>query len=68
MLREEGHRSNDTTRREILDLTGWRRGEETLQDWGFSYGAILGQTFAALQPSRVSRLVVDGITDLGDYY
>jgi pimeloyl-ACP methyl ester carboxylesterase len=52
----------------ILERTRWKRGEEVLQYWGFSYGTILGQTFAALQPSRVSRLVLDGVVDIGDYY
>lgn len=55
-------------RQAAAERTRWRRGEEQLQYWGFSYGTILGQTFATLQPSRVSRFVLDGVVDIGDYY
>ncbi|OHE92579.1 hypothetical protein CORC01_12158 [Colletotrichum orchidophilum] len=38
-----------------------------IQYWGFSYGSILGNTFASMYPGRVGRLIVDGIADANDY-
>lgn len=45
-----------------------RPGVRGLRFWGFSYGTALGQTFAAMFPDRVERLVLDGVVDLDDYY
>jgi pimeloyl-ACP methyl ester carboxylesterase len=38
-----------------------------IQYWGFSYGTVLGNTFASMFPGRVGRLVLDGIGDMDDY-
>ncbi|KAK4118814.1 hypothetical protein N657DRAFT_650901 [Parathielavia appendiculata] len=38
-----------------------------LQYLGFSYGSILGNTFASMFPGRVGRMVLDGIADADDY-
>ena len=38
-------------------------GEDELNYLGFSYGAILGATFAATHPERVGAFVLDGVTD-----
>lgn len=51
----------------ILARTAYRKGEEKLQFWGFSYGTLLGQTFASMQPHRVRRMVLDGVVDAADY-
>ncbi|MCJ1378951.1 hypothetical protein MMC17_002050 [Xylographa soralifera] len=51
----------------ILERTAWQKGEEQLQYWGFSYGTLLGQTFASMQPHRVRRMVLDGVVDGADY-
>jgi pimeloyl-ACP methyl ester carboxylesterase len=52
----------------IAERTRWLQGEETLHYWGFSYGTLLGATFAALQPHRVGRIILDGVVDATDYY
>jgi pimeloyl-ACP methyl ester carboxylesterase len=36
--------------------------------WGFSYGTLLGATFAAMFPKRVGRVVLDGVVDAGMSY
>ena len=50
-------------RKAILGRTFWRKGEEPLQLWGFSYGTFLGQTFASMYPDRVHRVVLDAVVD-----
>lgn len=35
---------------------------------GYSYGTILGATFAALHPDRIGRMILDGVVDSEDYY
>ncbi|KAJ5676152.1 Peptidase S33 tripeptidyl aminopeptidase-like C-terminal [Penicillium macrosclerotiorum] len=54
--------------REILRRTQWKVGQEVLLYWGRSYGTLLGMTFAALHPHRVSRVILDGVVDMEKYY
>jgi pimeloyl-ACP methyl ester carboxylesterase len=42
--------------------------EEPLRFWGFSYGSLLGSTIASMFPSRIERMVLDGVVDSDDYY
>ncbi|KAI0833046.1 alpha/beta-hydrolase [Hypoxylon sp. FL0890] len=35
--------------------------------WGFSYGTLLGATFASMFPDRVGRLILDGVVDADHY-
>ncbi|KAI3397104.1 hypothetical protein diail_11247 [Diaporthe ilicicola] len=64
LLRHIGTASHARDMLEILD----QMGQEKLQYWGFSYGTILGGTFAALYPDRVGRLVSDGNVDYEEWY
>lgn len=57
-----------TCDREAVERVSWKRGQEKIQYWGISYGTLLGQTFAAMHPDRVDRLVIDGVLDPEDYY
>ncbi|OBZ70732.1 hypothetical protein A0H81_09435 [Grifola frondosa] len=44
-----------------------RLGQKKLQYWGFSYGSVLGQYFAAMYPEKVGRVVIDGVYDSHNY-
>ncbi|KAK8229498.1 TAP-like protein-domain-containing protein [Phyllosticta capitalensis] len=42
-------------------------GAEKVQYWGFSYGTLIGSTFASMYPERVGRLVLDGVVNGANY-
>ncbi|CAE6414354.1 unnamed protein product [Rhizoctonia solani] len=43
-------------------------GEDGLNFLGYSYGTILGATFAAMRPNLVKRMVLDGVSDAEAYF
>ncbi|EJT99865.1 alpha/beta-hydrolase [Dacryopinax primogenitus] len=51
---------------EILKALG--EEEHGLNYWGFSYGTILGATFAAMFPGMIHRMVLDGVSHAPHYY
>lgn len=48
----------------ILDAVG----QDDMVYWGFSYGTLLGQTYAAIFPERSKRVIIDGVANLFDWY
>lgn len=55
----------------LLDLNQAQKGvhgKPQLWYYGQSYGTVLGQTFAALYPDRVGRMILDGNIDGTTYY
>ncbi|KXG49091.1 Alpha/beta hydrolase fold-1 [Penicillium griseofulvum] len=48
----------------ILDAVG----QEDMIYWGFSYGTLLGQTYAGLFPERSKRVIIDGVVDQFAWY
>ncbi|POS73588.1 hypothetical protein DHEL01_v208025 [Diaporthe helianthi] len=48
----------------ILDAVG----QKDMVYWGFSYGTLLGQTYAGLFPERSHRVIIDGVVNQFDWY
>ncbi|KAK3362438.1 TAP-like protein-domain-containing protein [Lasiosphaeria hispida] len=69
-LGEEGilrHSSTSSHARDMLEI--WEgMGEKKIRYWGFSYGTVLGGTFAAMYPDKVERMVNDGNVDYKEWY
>jgi pimeloyl-ACP methyl ester carboxylesterase len=61
--RKTGYRALPSTPKYVPYI----RGKASLQYWGVSYGSFLGNTFASMYPSRVGRLILDGVVDAEDY-
>ena len=58
----------EAQRLQITARTRWRKNQERLTYWGFSYGTVIGATFAAMHPHRIERAIMDGVADSPDYY
>ncbi|KAJ7499674.1 TAP-like protein-domain-containing protein [Mycena latifolia] len=59
--------NTDHTARDMLRIVQ-AHGMEKIQYWGFSYGSVLGATFASMFPDNVGRLVIDGVADSENYF
>jgi pimeloyl-ACP methyl ester carboxylesterase len=46
-----------------LDILRAVMGEAKLDYLGFSYGSLLGETYAALFPKKIAHMVIDGVID-----
>ncbi|KAF9475278.1 hypothetical protein BDN70DRAFT_883911 [Pholiota conissans] len=61
------HINTPNTARDMLSIVE-AHGRSKIQYWGFSYGTILGATFAAMFPDKIERFIIDGVADSEDYY
>ncbi|KAK0504492.1 TAP-like protein-domain-containing protein [Armillaria luteobubalina] len=59
--------STDNVARDMLKISE-AAGQEKLQYWGFSYGTVLGATFASMFPDKIERMILDGVLDMDGYY
>ncbi|KAI0665893.1 alpha/beta-hydrolase [Trametes maxima] len=60
------HMSTPNVARDMLEISQ-RLGQEKVFYWGFSYGSVLGQYFAAMFPEKVGRVVIDGVYDAANF-
>ncbi|KAG9219624.1 hypothetical protein CCMSSC00406_0006054 [Pleurotus cornucopiae] len=61
------HINTENTARDMLEIVE-AHGRKKIQYWGFSYGTVLGATFASIFPDRIERLVLDGVVDSENYF
>ena len=61
-----GEAPPESTTRSIDSQPPSTRGK--LVYWGFSYGTILGATFATMFPEHVGRMVLDGVVNSDEWY
>lgn len=54
--------------RDLLAIAKAINDDGLLRLWGRSYGTIVGQTFAAMFPDKVERMVLDSVVLASDYY
>ncbi|KAI9159146.1 alpha/beta-hydrolase [Paramyrothecium foliicola] len=68
MMGEHGRYINTPQTAADMDFILDAIGQEKMYYWGLSYGTTLGQTYAQMFPDRVSRLAIDGVTNLDEWY
>jgi pimeloyl-ACP methyl ester carboxylesterase len=61
------HKSQEASDDEADGLDASLDTKGKLVYWGFSYGTLLGATFASMFPDRVGRVILDGVVDADHY-
>ncbi|KAF8816535.1 hypothetical protein BYT27DRAFT_7182119 [Phlegmacium glaucopus] len=61
------HINSDQTARDMLRIVE-AHGRTKIQYWGFSYGSVLGATFASMFPDKIERFIIDAVVDSENYY
>ncbi|KAK4152578.1 TAP-like protein-domain-containing protein [Chaetomidium leptoderma] len=54
--------------RDLMSVVDALGEDGLLRFWGFSYGSLLGATVAAMFPSRMDRVILDGVVNARNYY
>ncbi|KAK4039895.1 TAP-like protein-domain-containing protein [Parachaetomium inaequale] len=54
--------------RDLMSVVDALGEDGLLRFWGLSYGSLLGATVAAMFPSRMDRVVLDGVVNAPNYY
>lgn len=54
--------------RDMLQIVDALNEDGKLRFWGRSYSTVLGQTFAAMFPNRVGRMLLDSVVLANDYF
>ncbi|KAJ4377477.1 hypothetical protein N0V83_000302 [Neocucurbitaria cava] len=54
--------------RDMLNIVDALNEDGLLRFWGRSYSTVLGQTFAAMFPDRVGRILLDSVVRFDDYH
>ncbi|KAM7195849.1 TAP-like domain containing protein [Rhypophila sp. PSN 637] len=54
--------------RDMMNIVDALGEDGMLRYWGFSYGSILGATVAAMFPDRIHRVILDGVSNVFEYY
>ncbi|CAO2647322.1 Nn.00g082440.m01.CDS01 [Neocucurbitaria sp. VM-36] len=54
--------------RDMLQIVDALNEDGLLRFWGRSYSSVLGQTFAAMFPDRVGRILLDSVVRFDDYF
>lgn len=62
-----GRRKPPTTTPSQIPMMDQQLGEAWILYLGFSYGTVLGNTFASMFPGRVGRMILDGVEDAEDF-
>ncbi|RAK89247.1 alpha/beta-hydrolase [Aspergillus costaricaensis CBS 115574] len=68
MMGEHGEYINTPQTAYDMNLILDAIGQKNMYYWGLSYGTTLGQTYAQMFPEQISRMVLDGVSNLDQWY